>query len=571
MTSSIKATLLILLITLLATGCRSDDLQTETAPEYLVETIAPCEPLPGSGADPCLQRSIEPTLSISSGPIIELSTIDQMMHYPIAPTQRSHIAVRGVGTAGSSRCARIPVIIPTREVPHLGTFDGIYYSNCFIDVDVREYIVGTGPPRITVQVLAHGSLEFARSFEGFEWVLFLGRPYSIAVETMQLNGWYSIQKGDDGSITAIHSFRDRYLRILRKNPDFDGYPELTGGRPFNGHVTEMSLTELQRLIVEAVAKPAPSLDQTYPERVHANPMLKLPLPPRITDLNNLKAHFRDELLAYENLTATPAPPPPIPGKEVLSPTATPTSASKLTLKSTPTATATHTPTSTATPTPTAIPTHTATPTATPTTTPAATATATHTSTATSTSTPTPTATPTHAATPTATPTPTPTEAPPPEPADTPTPTPTATPTPTLEPTDTPTPTPTATPTETPTPTDTPVPTATPVPEPSGAAAQEPPPQPENLAAQAEGPSQVALSWDAPSDNATITGYRILRRVLGDDELTTIVEDTGNTETAYSDTIDLQPGATYIYRVVALSASAESPASEPANVRTPPSQ
>ena len=110
-----------------------------------------------------------------------------------------------------------------------------------------------------------------------------------------------------------------------------------------------------------------------------------------------------------------------------------------------------------------------------------------------------------------------------------------------------------------------------MPEPSGAAAQEPPPQPENLAAQAEGPSQVDLSWDAPSDNATITGYRILRRVLADDEFTTIVEDTGNTETAYSDTNDLQPGATYIYRVVALSASAESPASEPANVRTPPSQ
>ncbi len=621
-------------LALIAAACSSTDAAEPR--DYFTERVPPCQALSGAQIDPCARRSVQ-TIETEiahavSGPIdaevlaLE-NNVTRRYDSRYNPVKGSHVVMRGVVVPGTTRCGSYMAIYEawTYQDGSVGYDTGIDF-NCFVDVDVRDYIFGKGPSRVTM--IAHremigggiGSLLRLRDdydptrirtdvlekvknktvaqFEGGEWVFFLSNALNKFVEAWGLYSYWDVQRDESGQVVVVSRHKSRLEGSIKGHTHGAKAP----WSPADAAQRSRHAAEAERLRALLPLTEYPLAE--FEEKIAAIVKSRNEDAARsaggsvfMTGIDELNSYYRIQLSAYDNLTATPALPLPIPGKEVLSPTATPTSASKLTLKSTPTATATHTPTSTATPTPTAIPKHTATPTATPTTTPAATTSATHTSTATSTSTPTPTATPTHTATPTDTPTPTPTEAPRPEPADTPTPTPTATPTytptptetpapepaetptptptsthtpeptatptPTLEPTDTPTPTPTATPTETPTPTDTPVPTATPVPEPSGAAAQEPPPQPENLSAQAEGPSQVDLSWDAPSDNATITGYRILRRVLGDDELTTIVEDTGNTETAYSDTNDLQPGA--------LSASAESPASEPANVRTPPSQ
>ena len=65
---------------------------------------------------------------------------------------------------------------------------------------------------------------------------------------------------------------------------------------------------------------------------------------------------------------------------------------------------------------------------------------------------------------------------------------------------------------------------------------------------------VSLSWEAPAQDAdAVTGYRILRGP-GEDELTTLVEDTGNTGTAHTDATATEAGAAYHYRVVALRGS-----------------
>ena len=67
-------------------------------------------------------------------------------------------------------------------------------------------------------------------------------------------------------------------------------------------------------------------------------------------------------------------------------------------------------------------------------------------------------------------------------------------------------------------------------------------------------NRVTLTWDAPaSDAASVTGYEILRRRPNDGEaaLTTLVADTGNAETGYTDDTANEPGVSYTYRVKAL--------------------
>ena len=80
--------------------------------------------------------------------------------------------------------------------------------------------------------------------------------------------------------------------------------------------------------------------------------------------------------------------------------------------------------------------------------------------------------------------------------------------------------------------------------------------PQNLSAErAEG--GIQLAWEAPSSDAnSVTGYRIERmRPLQDEHaFTTLVSNTGNTDTAYLDTsptVDNVDGDIYAYRVRAL--------------------
>ena len=65
---------------------------------------------------------------------------------------------------------------------------------------------------------------------------------------------------------------------------------------------------------------------------------------------------------------------------------------------------------------------------------------------------------------------------------------------------------------------------------------------------------VTLSWDAPAgDAASVDGYEILRRRTnrGEKALTTLVADTGATDTLYLDSTANEEGVKYAYRVKAL--------------------
>ena len=84
-------------------------------------------------------------------------------------------------------------------------------------------------------------------------------------------------------------------------------------------------------------------------------------------------------------------------------------------------------------------------------------------------------------------------------------------------------------------------------------------------------NRVTLTWDAPaSDAASVTGYEILRRRPNDGEaaLTTLVADTGNAETGYTDDTANEPGVRYTYRVRALRDGGQSKVSNYARIDLP---
>src|SRR5207253_3121970 len=79
-----------------------------------------------------------------------------------------------------------------------------------------------------------------------------------------------------------------------------------------------------------------------------------------------------------------------------------------------------------------------------------------------------------------------------------------------------------------------------------------PSPPTGLTAVAASPSQINLSWTAPSDNGgrAITGYMIERSTDSGSTWTTVVANTGSASTAYSDT-GLAHATAYTYRVSAI--------------------
>ena len=95
-----------------------------------------------------------------------------------------------------------------------------------------------------------------------------------------------------------------------------------------------------------------------------------------------------------------------------------------------------------------------------------------------------------------------------------------------------------------------------------------PTHPSNLTATAASSSEIDLTWNVPSSDggSPVTGYRI-QESTDDSTWTTIIKNTGNTNTAYDDT-GLSPNTTYYYRVFALNSVGSSYRSNIASATTP---
>ena len=241
----------------------------------------------------------------------------------------AQVIVRGVVLKNSTRCITLPIVFAAwKEQESMPA----YYQNCFVDVDVSEYLLGAGPPKVTLQIpvtvlteemTEQGRVAVTQSlapyYEGYEWVIYVHSPYSVAIKAAQAGGFYAVQRDNNGDIVLVHHLRERYLSLLERDPDFDG---IVVGRPFNGHLTKMTLEEFKRMISDAIARP-PTADSMaaagYPTN-YIDPAAPTP----ITDLNKIDTYFKETLRAYNNSVATPAPPPTVTGGKDQRPTNKPT-------------------------------------------------------------------------------------------------------------------------------------------------------------------------------------------------------------------------------------------------------
>jgi hypothetical protein len=188
---------------------------------YLVETIPPCTPLSGSDLDPCITG--DPPVMGSQGSIVlpdDYPTLAEKMLW--GPEFLPHIVVRGTALPNTSRCGLYPILAPN-TVPdsYLEDLNRRVYYYCFVDIRISEYIVGEGPSRLTVAIyreslLSDGTETFGANeladeylegpsrtadvYEGKELVLFLGIPFSLAVEAWVVHTeatWFVQRNGDE--------------------------------------------------------------------------------------------------------------------------------------------------------------------------------------------------------------------------------------------------------------------------------------------------------------------------------------------------------------------------------------
>ena len=448
-------------------------LPSDPPPAPQLDTVVPpCVRMPNSFVNPCERRESWPDHQPLIHAEVRLPEIFPRLHdyiyYQTEPEYIAHFIVRATVIPGTIRCGNsaFQLYISSSYYDTFAERLGRGWPYCFVDIAVNEYLVGTGPNRLTVNTgirpaspvgsdrdcdaacLKHGvDLVKLTAIEGVEWIFTLGGPHDLGALAWDIVYRWDVQLREDGQVVAVSPWKALMLSVSSPGNYDTNLARLEHTLDNFKSIVKKAHSDLTKLtggrittVTDLRGQPAALL------AVDAGP--------------DALSDFVSSTTAIERLNAEPSTPPPIPGENDPNPdglrindiiatrvaggvaipgglegTATPVS----TLGDEPTATATVEPTVTedAEPTATATVDATATPEAAPT--------------------PEPEDTPTPEAE--LAPTAAPEAAPTPEPEHTAT----ATPEPVVDPTDTPTPGPEPTATDTPEPVIEPTATATPEP------------------------------------------------------------------------------------------------------------
>ena len=196
--------------------------------------VPPCTPWPGSERDPCERRAPWKRPVLKGGLLVysyvgptPFPTIRQAVDQAFERTHTiPHQVVRGVVVPGSTRCASQKGRTQTRSdiEGDVSWTPGGSHIRCFVDLAVREYLVGTGPNRITIvqgwrnndhlrhdyatvprddEYFANIASPLINALEGYEWIFWLNLPSDPTSETWESSNYWSVQKQEDGSILAV--------------------------------------------------------------------------------------------------------------------------------------------------------------------------------------------------------------------------------------------------------------------------------------------------------------------------------------------------------------------------------
>ena len=294
--------------------------ELDPEPTYLAREIAPCTPVTDSSIDPCEPgreplRATGGMLGLGEEPHSVQDFLEGSLDFV------PHIVLRGTYLPGTVRCATTVF----RPRPYLGPdaygfLRGDLIIMCYADVRVNAYFLGSGPPTLTVKVAhdfypetwgkaeteelkrlwEHALIEgesdiiFFEDFEigpipGREAMLFIGPTVGTAVEVWEVFETWNIEQRNDGTVIAVHPYRDYYS--------------------LEDHRAALEM-ELPRFSQEVIA--------AQESRVTANGGRVLPElghPMLITDVHHLRQFFT-EVGAYDHPDGPPAQPPPACGATV---------------------------------------------------------------------------------------------------------------------------------------------------------------------------------------------------------------------------------------------------------------
>ena len=235
----------------------------------------------------------------------------------------SHIVLRGTYLPDTVRCATGNDFRPPSYLEH-EDYDYVEFSialNCYVDVKVGAYVLGEGPPILTVlrfwysywegglaDIAAEEGLteqqyvedlitrlendDYLGALEGREVALFLGPALRVSTEVWQVFGVWDIQRQKDGTAAAIHPHRDIW-RLREPNLYHAHLSELEMPLPA---FTQAVRTAHQARVTEHGGRTGADLD----------------LPMLLTDANKLREYYVT-VGAYDHPDGPPVKPPPAPG------------------------------------------------------------------------------------------------------------------------------------------------------------------------------------------------------------------------------------------------------------------
>ena len=279
---------------------------------YLTEEIPPCTPVTGSSVDPCDPGAERFEGSIAPGSLPDLGdepwSIREMLAGPLPGFRVPHLMLRVSYLPDTVRCTAGDHYRPP---PYLADEWDERSFKCYVDVRANAYLLGSGPPTLTVlffidyvyaSYAEEGLVEkqrqqfealFSGLFQGREHVIFLGPPDDLSSEAWRFLGYWDVQRREDGTVIAVHPDRDHW-RSLRPD-DYQTYRSML----------EMDLPALTQAVTTA--------NQARVSEFGGRTGADAGLPLLVTDANQLRQYYTS-VGAYDHPDGTPVPPPPVPGE-----------------------------------------------------------------------------------------------------------------------------------------------------------------------------------------------------------------------------------------------------------------
>ena len=244
----------------------------------------------------------------------------------------THTVVRGTYLPDTERCTTGN---PYRPASYLSYeqyrgLENAFLIYCYVDLQVADYILGTGPSTLTV--LRHfytygvGAAQAAQIEEGWgmseraffedlsqqlegeeymggiagrEEVLFIGPSASLSVEVWQAFTIWDVQQREDGTVIAVHPHRDLWRRL---RPD-----------DYQTHLStlEMELPAFKQAVTAAhQARVTEYGGRIGPEDI-GGMVEGVELPMLVSNVNGLKAYYT-AVGSYAHPDGPPTQPPPVP-------------------------------------------------------------------------------------------------------------------------------------------------------------------------------------------------------------------------------------------------------------------